>query len=160
MVDTKKEGAGACADPVIFKRRADRGSLGLMIGMNNAGLNYCFLAGGGAGLRSSKYHLIPADLRAPPSQALGSALTSVEGDEEPVLSPSLPTLVIFECVLAYMSVEASSKLLEWFIAYASSSAGVLGCVIYEMFNLQDSFGKVMVNNLKVSRLSQFSVTES
>jgi [phosphatase 2A protein]-leucine-carboxy methyltransferase len=127
----------------------------------HAGLNYCVLAGGGTGLRSSKYHLIPADLRAPPSQALGSTLTSIEADEGPVLSPSLPTLIIFECVLAYMSVEASSTLLEWFIGYASSDAGVLGCVIYEMFNLQDSFGKVMVNNLKVStRLSQFSVIES
>ena len=58
-----------------------------------------------------------------------------------------------------MSAEASSKLLEWFVGYASSGAGVLGCVIYEMFNLQDSFGKVMVNNLKVSRLAHSYVIE-
>lgn len=100
-------------------------------------------------MRSPKYHLVPADLRAPPSEALGSVLTSTDLNQEPLLSPSLPTLIIFECVLAYMSTEASSKLLSWFVHYASSGAGVLGCVIYEMFGLHDSFGKVMVNNLKV-----------
>jgi [phosphatase 2A protein]-leucine-carboxy methyltransferase len=76
--------------------------------------------------------------------------------ETPILSSSLPTLLIFECVLAYISPEISSRLLEWFVAQFSKSSapsgGVLGCVVYEMFGLGDTFGRVMVNNLKARLL--------
>lgn len=66
-----------------------------------------------------------------------------------MLSPSLPTLLIFECVLAYMSPAASNAILKW---YTESFSAPLGCVVYEMFALNDPFGRVMVNNLKVSSL--------
>ena len=97
------------------------------------------------------YHLLPADLRIPPAESLAPLLAS---EPEPLLSPTLPTLLLFECVLAYMSPDAGNAILQWFTNYFSATAegsrGVLGCIVYEMFALEDPFGKVMVNNLKVS----------
>ncbi|KAF8624170.1 hypothetical protein AX15_006012 [Amanita polypyramis BW_CC] len=118
----------------------------------NAGLGdsaQASLSQGGTALHSPVYHLVPCDLRFPPSEGLGRLLSSPpqDGTTEPLLSPPLPTLLLFECVLAYMSPEASSALLQWFVHYFKDS-GILGCVVYEMFRLNDSFGKVMVNNLK------------
>ena len=66
-----------------------------------------------------------------------------------VLSPDLPTLLIFECVLVYMTPDASDALIQRFVDYLVSSNAVLGAVVYEMFGLNDAFGKVMLNNLKV-----------
>lgn len=83
-------------------------------------------------------------MRRPPSETLTPALS-------PILSPSLPTLLIFECVLCYVSPEASAALFQWFVDYCatSSEGSVLGGIVYEMFGLKDSFGKVMQDNLKV-----------
>ncbi|KAF9012542.1 S-adenosyl-L-methionine-dependent methyltransferase [Cyathus striatus] len=113
------------------------------------------LAQGGAALNAPQYHLLPADLRLPPSETLAPLLTS---ENNPLLSPSLPTLLLFECVLAYIKPEASSRLLKWFIDHVSNSnttkiPGILGCVVYEMFGLNDSFGRVMLNNLKSRNVS-------
>ncbi|KAJ4483566.1 S-adenosyl-L-methionine-dependent methyltransferase [Lentinula aciculospora] len=108
---------------------------------------------GGSALSSPLYHLLPADLRRDPSVAL-SSLTNVTGDAPPLLDPSLPTLLIFECVLVYMSPRESNALLQWFHAYFSSQGdGVLGAIVYEMFGLGDSFGRVMVSNLKTRNVS-------
>jgi [phosphatase 2A protein]-leucine-carboxy methyltransferase len=118
-------------------------------------LFFCAIADGGTCLHGSVYHLLAADLRAPPSESLGPALTSAVEGQSPLVSPKLPTLLLFECVLAYMAPSASSRLLEWFKEYfsqtsgADGSDGVLGCVVYEMFGLTDQFGLVMINNLKV-----------
>ena len=99
------------------------------------------------------YNLLPVDLRTPPAASLAPLLASDSGkDDEPLLSPSLPTLLLFECVLAYMTPEASNALLRWFVDYfaaAGATAGPLGGVVYEMFKLNDAFGRVMLNNLKV-----------
>ena len=109
------------------------------------------VAQGGTALHSQKYHLLPADLRLPPSEILEPMLFSpIDPALDSILDPSLPTLLLFECVLAYISPSASSQLLDWFIKFIKKSpAGVLGCVVYEMFGLNDSFGRVMVDNLKV-----------
>jgi len=105
---------------------------------------------GGTALHSHKYHLLPADLRLPPSEILGPMLSSeIDHTQGSILDPSLPTLLLFECVLAYISPSASSQLLDWFIKFIQQSpSGVLGCVVYEMFGLNDSFGRVMVDNLR------------
>ncbi|KAF7328881.1 Leucine carboxyl methyltransferase 1 [Mycena venus] len=109
------------------------------------------VAQGGTGLSSPTYHLLPADLRLPPADTLGRVLASESG---PILSPTLPTLLLFECVLVYMSPAASSAVLQWFRDYFSSDgSGVLGSIVYEMFRLQDSFGRVMVDNLKGRQVS-------
>ncbi len=104
-------------------------------------------------MHSPVYHLLAADLRKPPAESLAPLLTS---PNDPLLSPSLPTLLLFECVLVYMSPEASQNILQWFTDYFAGGSGVLGCIVYEMFALEDSFGKVMVNNLKVGP-SKFTV---
>jgi len=102
---------------------------------------------GGTGLHSPKYHLLPVDLRLAPSETLENLLGSI-------LSSSLPTLLLFECVLVYMSPESSRSLLRWFVDYFSKprlddeDGSVLGCIVYEMFRLNDPFGRVMMSNLK------------
>lgn len=111
---------------------------------------YCLrvIGGGGTTLRSPVYNLLPVDLRTPPVVSLEPLLGS--GDES-LLSPSLPTLLLFECVLAYMAPSASNALIQWFVDYfGSPGGGLLGAVVYEMFKLGDAFGRVMLNNLKVS----------
>ncbi len=94
------------------------------------------------------YNLLSGDLRKPPTESLAPLLA---GGTTPLLSPSLPTLMIFECVLAYMTPAASGAVLNWFTDYFAAPGGMapLGCVVYEMFALHGPFGKVMVNNLKV-----------
>lgn len=81
-----------------------------------------------------------------PSETLDPALVTNQ-----ILSPTLPTLLIFECVLVYMSPDASSALLQWFLSYFArpGGGGALGSIVYEMFGLGDSFGRVMMNNLRV-----------
>ncbi len=104
-------------------------------------------------MHSLIYHLIPDDLRSPPQDALSHAL--VDSSEGPILSRNLPTLIVFECVLAYMSPAASNGVIQWFADYLSmtTEGAVLGGIVYEMFGLNDSFGKVMLNNLKVCIIS-------
>lgn len=107
-------------------------------------------AGGGTGLQSRTYQLVPVDLRRSPHETLDSTLAAIDDQGAPLLSPSLPTLLLFECVLVYMSPEASSALFQWFVDYLSTGQqAILGSVVYEMFGLNDPFGRMMVNNLKV-----------
>jgi len=50
-----------------------------------------------------------------------------------------------------MTPSASNALIQWFVDYFRPPNGaLLGAVIYEMFRLGDAFGRVMLNNLKVS----------
>ena len=67
-----------------------------------------------------------------------------------MLSRALPTLLLFECVLVYMEPAASDAILRWFVEYFSETRAPVGGIVYEMFGLGDAFGKVMVDNLKVS----------
>ncbi|KAF8911534.1 S-adenosyl-L-methionine-dependent methyltransferase [Gymnopilus junonius] len=113
------------------------------------------LGRGGTALHSEKYYLLPADLRLPPEESLESTLfSSPDPEHKAILDPSLPTLLLFECVLAYMLPSSSSRLLEWFVkTFQKSQNSVLGCIVYEMFGLNDAFGRVMVNNLKERNIS-------
>ncbi|KAF8320326.1 leucine carboxyl methyltransferase [Clavulina sp. PMI_390] len=98
---------------------------------------------GGMALRATNYTLIPADLRLPPAATLGPLLT---GD---TLSPNIPTLFISECVFAYMPKASSDALINWFSENFEITAGAL----YEMFGLNDPFGKIMRQNLMSRNVS-------
>jgi hypothetical protein len=55
----------------------------------------------------------------------------------------------------YMSPVQSSAILEWFSRYFSQvDKAPLGSIVYEMFGLDDAFGRVMVSNLKVHLCQQ------
>lgn len=98
---------------------------------------------------SPVYNLLPSDLRTPPSEGLGPLLAS--NTTAPLLSPALPTLLLFECVLVYMTPAASTGLIKWFVDYLDQSSA-LGAVVYEMFGLDDAFGRMMLSNLKKRNL--------
>ncbi|KAL1938560.1 hypothetical protein VTO73DRAFT_11583 [Trametes versicolor] len=110
------------------------------------------LGSGGTTLHSPVYNLLSGDLRRPPTESLAPLLAA---GTTPLLSPSLPTLMIFECVLAYMTPAASGVVVDWFTDYFAAPGGTapLGCVVYEMFALHGPFGKVMVNNLKARNVT-------
>lgn len=61
------------------------------------------------------------------------------------LNSALPTLFIAECVFVYMPSSASASLVKWFADTFLCSAGI----VYEMFGLEDPFGRVLKDNLKV-----------
>ncbi|KZT72270.1 leucine carboxyl methyltransferase [Daedalea quercina L-15889] len=109
------------------------------------------IANGGTSLHAPKYHLLAGDLRQPPSDLLALL--------EPHLSPMYPTLLLFECVLVYISPQASSALIQGFVDFFERGAavqgghGVLGGIVYEMYGLEDSFGKVMKSNLMARNVS-------
>lgn len=111
-----------------------------------------------ASLYSPVYNLLSADLRTAPSEHLEPLLASsstIPPDQtsphaENLLLPSLPTLLLFECVLVYMTPTASCNLIKWFVDYFSGK-GALGAIVYEMFGLDDAFGRMMLSNLKKVR---------
>ncbi|TFY80692.1 hypothetical protein EWM64_g3315 [Hericium alpestre] len=105
---------------------------------------------GGTSLRSAVYNLLPVDLRKTPGTSIAPLLATESGA---LLSPNLPTLLLFECVLAYMTPAASDALIRWFADYTQSGSSPLGSIVYEMFGLGDSFGRVMLNNLKERNVS-------
>jgi O-methyltransferase involved in polyketide biosynthesis len=56
---------------------------------------------------------------------------------------SIPTLIITECVLPYLSPDSIFGLISRF----SSLFQRIAWISYDMFNLQDNFGKVMIRNI-------------
>lgn len=106
---------------------------------------------GGLGLSSPLYALLPGDLRH--LDALSTSLLSppaystTSASIEPILLPSLPTLLLLECVLVYLPPPDTDTILRWF---ASNFAPGSAVVSYDPFGLDDSFGKVMRRNLAVS----------
>ncbi|GAA6060841.1 hypothetical protein JCM10212_005259 [Sporobolomyces blumeae] len=105
---------------------------------------------GGLGLTSFLYALLPGDLRQ--LSALARSLLSPPASSPtsaPILDPSLPTLLLLECVLVYLPPSDSDALLSWFSTTFGS-----GCVVsYDPFGLDDSFGQVMKRNLATRGLN-------
>ncbi|KAM5152323.1 leucine carboxyl methyltransferase 1 [Mantella aurantiaca] len=56
----------------------------------------------------------------------------------------LPTLLVAECVLVYMSPEKSANLLRW----AADTFPTAMFVNYEQVNMADRFGQIMIENLQ------------
>ena len=83
-------------------------------------------------IHTSKYHLVGFDLR---------NLTT--GIPYPHLDSELPTLIISECVLCYVSPEQAELILKYWMAAAKDSY----FIIYEPILLGDAFGATMAKNL-------------
>jgi tRNA wybutosine-synthesizing protein 4 len=88
------------------------------------------------GVSSNGYTLVAGDLTH--VGALGITLQNAK------LNPALPTLVLTECVLTYMSPQDSSKVIYW----ARTHLPLSTIVCYEQIRPLDAFGRVMCANLE------------
>jgi [phosphatase 2A protein]-leucine-carboxy methyltransferase len=91
---------------------------------------------GGTRLRSPTYCIHSVDLR-----TLSRVQTSLPG-----IDARLPTLLISECCLIYLSPDHAEAVLAHFTQLFSSLVP-LAIVIYEPIRPNDSFGRTMVSNL-------------
>lgn len=87
-------------------------------------------------LHAGPYHLMGVDLR-----NIAELEVKLQQAE---INFSKPTLLIAECVLVYIESECVNRLLSW----ASSKFASAIFVNYEMCNMNDTFGDVMLGNLK------------
>ncbi len=101
----------------------------------------------GAALRSPQYMIHPQDLRQ----------LSRHGVELAGVDTSLPTLIISECCLIYLSPDDADAVLAYFAKLFPASTP-LAIAIYEPIRPHDSFGKTMVRNL-MSRGIQLQTLE-
>ncbi|GAQ10558.1 hypothetical protein ALT_7879 [Aspergillus lentulus] len=111
----------------------------------------------GDALHSPTYHLHPVDLRT--LAASSSATTSrspsspnpTEKDQPPCplqgVDPTLPTLLISECCLVYLSPRDATDVVEYFTKVLFPASVPLGLIIYEPIRPDDAFGRTMVANL-------------
>ncbi|GAA6006150.1 hypothetical protein JCM11491_002050 [Sporobolomyces phaffii] len=105
---------------------------------------------GGLGLSSPLYTLLPGDLR--DLDLLSSSLLAprdASSPSPPRLDPTLPTLILLECVLVYLAPETTDGLLS----LCASTFPAAAVVSYDPFGLDDSFGQVMKRNLAMRGLS-------
>ena len=65
------------------------------------------------------------------------------------VDPSIPTLLLSECVLVYLKPEESRSILTFFKDHFKSDLAFLN---YEMINPNDPFGRTMLDNLEVRGL--------
>ena len=113
-------------------------------GANRVRICFHFAEQGGLGLSSPLYAVIPGDLR-DVNELSNSLMSASSSDTAPLLDPSLPTLLLLECVLVYLAPSKTNDLLSFF-----SSMFKNGCAVsYDPFGLDDNFGQVMKRNLAV-----------
>lgn len=96
-------------------------------------------------LDSSRYAIIGADLRDLPK--LEEHLKKCSMD------PQLPTILVTECVLIYLTQEHSTVLLKW-------AAGIFPTAMfinYEQVNMTDRFGQIMIENLQSRKCNLIGV---
>lgn len=72
------------------------------------------------------------------------------------MDPSLPTLVISECCLCYLQPEESDSVLQWLSLNFKNG---LAITVYEPIGGNDSFGKVMIENLASRGISLPTLTK-
>ncbi|EPQ05113.1 Leucine carboxyl methyltransferase 1 [Myotis brandtii] len=87
-------------------------------------------------LDSKRYALIGADLR--------DLATLEEKLKKCNMNTQLPTLLVTECVLVYMTPEQSANLIKW----AANSFETAMFISYEQVNMDDRFGQIMIENLR------------
>ncbi|KAL2799807.1 S-adenosyl-L-methionine-dependent methyltransferase [Aspergillus keveii] len=105
----------------------------------------------GDALHSPIYHIHPIDLRTLAHQSESSA------NDEPVIrlqetvDTTLPTLILSECCLVYLSPDEAAGVVRYFTKTLFPPSGdtseTLGLVLYEPIRPDDAFGRTMVANL-------------
>ncbi|KAL5364697.1 hypothetical protein BJX96DRAFT_168501 [Aspergillus floccosus] len=105
----------------------------------------------GDALYSTTYHLHPLDLRSlrRPTPADAQETCHLRG-----VDPSLPTLLISECCLVYLSPREAAEVVGYFTEGVFGRGGhlpgegvPLGLILYEPIRPDDAFGRTMVSNL-------------
>lgn len=97
---------------------------------------------------TSGYIVHPCDLRdfdKRPEEAKTAQFTELRMD--------LPTVIVSECCLCYMTAEESDAVLKWF----SDRIPTLGIILYEPCKPNDAFGQMMSENLASRGLSMPSI---
>ncbi|KAM5348118.1 hypothetical protein ACJ41O_007942 [Fusarium nematophilum] len=109
-----------------------------------------------------EYHCHGRDLRhlalSKASSSEGNNPTSTAEDQPEIITlpgfrTDVPTLLLSECCLCYLSVTDSSRVIDFFSSRVSS----LAAVIYEPIRPDDAFGKMMVSNLAARRIQMPTV---
>ncbi|KAJ5664468.1 hypothetical protein N7507_005199 [Penicillium longicatenatum] len=90
----------------------------------------------GDSLHSPAYHIHPLDLR---------TLSSSTQEILPGVDTTLPTLLISECCLVYLSPTEATEVVSFFTRLFPTAP--LGLVLYEPIRPDDAFGRTMVSNL-------------
>lgn len=88
-------------------------------------------------LHASNYHVVGVDLRN--IDEVANKLKQADIDY------SVPTIFLAECVLVYMEPQNCANLLSWLSSHFASSV----FINYEQVNMNDRFGDVMLNNLRL-----------
>ncbi|KAI9797722.1 MAG: hypothetical protein M1825_005714 [Sarcosagium campestre] len=94
-------------------------------------------------LYSQNYNIHPIDLRT--LQDPKESKTAVARLHN--VDTSLPTLILSECCLIYLPPTDADAVVRYFSSYLFPPSTPLGFIIYEPINPNDSFGRVMVQNL-------------
>lgn len=95
-------------------------------------------------LHTGKYHLIGFDLR---DLANSTSFRTVSDSLSKHIDFTLPTLVLSECVLCYLTPEENALIFKFWEECFKSSTKPLAFLIYEPMSLEDAFGKTMAHNL-------------
>lgn len=112
----------------------------------------------GDSLHLPNYHIHPIDLRILAASSTSTTDPSTNKDpgmssttkskiDLPGIDPALPTLLISECCLIYLSPTAADAVIDYFAASLFPPTTPLGLIIYEPIRPDDAFGKTMVSNL-------------
>lgn len=98
--------------------------------------------------QDGEVRLSQTDLHAGPYHCMGADLRNVAQLEaklqEAEINFDYPTLFIAECVLVYIENECVNRLLSWMASKFKSAL----FINYEMCNINDTFGDVMLGNLR------------
>ncbi|XP_013415836.2 leucine carboxyl methyltransferase 1-like [Lingula anatina] len=88
-------------------------------------------------LHAANYHIVAADLR--------DVAQVTRKLHEAGIDPKLPTAFIAECVLVYMETSKTEALLKYFADHFHTAF----FINYEQVNMEDRFGEVMLQNLRI-----------
>ncbi|OKL63678.1 Leucine carboxyl methyltransferase 1 [Talaromyces atroroseus] len=109
----------------------------------------------GDALHLPNYHIHPIDLRLLAAEADKVSANGAESNTTststqnilPGVDTSLPTLLISECCLTYLSPHDADAVVDYFARTLFPFTTPLGLIIYEPIRPEDAFGKTMVSNL-------------